>query len=299
MKEISRNNIIYEFKPEMEWEKRVSPGEIVKFEANDAFNNQIQTEEKTLDQVDFEKLNPATGPVYVEGAERGDVLKVKILDISVPEKGVIVIAPEAGVLGDMVKESKTKIIEIEDGFCKFEGVKIPVKPMIGVIGVATEKEPYSTGTPWKHGGNMDTQDICEGSTLYLPVKQEGALLALGDCHAVMGDGEVCVASCEINSEVTVKVDVIKNGDIEWPVVETEDEIMIITSGESADKALRESTEQVVKSLSKGLDISWADAYLLASLCVDLRISQIVDPKKTARAAIPKTILDSKRIIKRC
>ncbi len=297
MKSISKENIIYEFKPDMKHVEKVKPDNIVKFHANDAFNNQIQSEDTTLEEVDFSKLNPATGPLYVEGAEKGDILKIKILDISIPNEGVVVTAPEAGALGDMVEEPITKIMNIEKGFCIFNDLKIPLKPMIGVIGVAPEKKAYSTGTPWKHGGNMDTKDICEGSILYLPVKQKGGLLALGDCHALMGDGEVCVASCEISSEVIVKVEVIKKGEIEWPIVETEDETMIITSGETADDALKEATRQVVESLSKGRDISWLEAYLLASLVVDLRISQIVDPKKTARAAVPKDVLSTEGIIR--
>ncbi len=297
MKTVSDKEIIYEFKPDMDAVEKVSPGGIVKFEARDALNGQVKSEEDTLAEIDFSKLNPATGPIYIEGAEEGDILKVKVLDMSLPDEGAVVTSPEAGVLGDLVEEPRTKILDIEDSFCYFDENKIQLDPMIGVIGVAPENESYSTGTPWKHGGNMDTQDIAEGATVYFPVNQQGALLALGDCHAVMGDGEVCVASCEISSDVVVKIDLIKQGNIEWPMVETEDETMIITSGESADKALRKATEQAVDALSKGKNIDWLDAYLLASLEVDLKISQIVDPEKTARSSIPKTLLETEKIIR--
>lgn len=299
MKIIPKNKIVYAFEVAMYEVERAAPGEIIKFETNDCFGHQIDSEAKLCSEMDFSRINPTTGPVYIEGTERGDILKVKILDIALPDKGIIVTVPGEGVLGDTVKKATTRIIKIEDGFCTFKNVRMPVRPMVGVIGVAPLKGKYPTGTPWKHGGNMDTTDIAPGSTLYFPVNQKGAFLAMGDCHAVMGDGEVCVSGCEINSEVTVKVDVIKNRKIEWPLVETKDYTMVITSGNSPADALKEATRQAVDLLRKGLRLSWDDAYMLASLVMDLKISQIVDPAKTVRAAIPKYILSTQGIIEAC
>jgi len=280
--------------------ERVKPGEVFKVETNDCFFRQIEKEDQLVTEVDFSRINPATGPIYIEGAQSGDILKVKILEIKLPEKGVIVTVPGEGILGDIVKEARTNIVEIKNGFCYLKGVKIPANPMIGVIGVAPSEEEgeYPTGSPWKHGGNMDTKDVTESSTLYFRVSQEGALLALGDCHAVMGDGEVCVAGCEINSEVMLKVDVIKSKEINWPIVETNDSMMIVVSGKNLEEASKEATRTAVEYLMKGLNLSWDDAYMLASLVVDLKISQLVDPNKTVRAVIPKNILSVEKLFEK-
>lgn len=299
MKYISKDNVVYEFKPDMEAVKKVSPPEVITFEANDAFKGQIRSEDKLLDEVDFSEVNPATGPLYVKGAERGDVLRVKILDMELPEQGATVVAPEEGILGDMVEEPRTRISNVEKDFVQFKQFQIPIRPNVGVIGVATLNEKYPTGTPWKHGGNMDTTDIGVGATVYLPVQQRGGMLALGDCHAVMGDGEICVSGCEVDADVTTKVDVVEKVKIEWPMVETEDSTMIIASGEDATKAIKEATRQAVEILSKGLNLDWYDAYILASLVVDLKISQMVDPTKTVRASIPKYILAPDDILDAC
>lgn len=297
MKTVSKEKIVYVFKPDMKPVKRISPPEIINFKAHDALKGQIDSEEKLLEEIDFSQVNPATGPVYIKGAEKGDILKVKILDMTLPEEGVTVIAPEEGVLGDLVEEARTRISRIKDDYVYFNDFKIPIRPNVGVIGVASAEETYPTGTPWKHGGNMDTTDITPGSTVYLPVQQEGGLLALGDCHAVMGDGEVCVSGCEIASEVLTKVDVIKEASLEWPMVETKEQIMIITSGESPKAAIREATKQAVETLARGNNLDWNDAYILASLVVDLKISQMVDPTKTVRATIPKRILSIREALK--
>ena len=170
--------------------------------------------------------------------------------------------------------------------------------MIGVIGVAPGEEDgeWSTGSPWSHGGNMDTRDIRADSTIYFPVRQKGALLALGDCHALMADGEICSTGLEIPACVTLEINLIKNKRVKWPLLETEDNTMIIASGDNLDDAVYAATDQAVRYIKHGLKFSWEDAYMLASLAVDIKISQLVDPKITARAAIPKHILSTEKLI---
>ena len=135
---------------------------------------------------------------------------------------------------------------------------------------------------------MDTTDITEGSTLYLPVAADGAMLALGDLHAVMGDGEVCVTGLEIPGQVSLELEVIKNKKIEWPILETKYSIQVIASDESLEEASRLALESMIDLVEKNLDLSFEDAYILSSLAVDLKISQVVNPKNTARAAIKKS-----------
>lgn len=298
MKIIDGSNVIYSFKPEMNSVEWIKPGEIFKVVTHDCFHGQIYNESQVMNEIDYSRLNPATGPIGVEGAEPGDILKVKIISILPAAKGVTITLPKEGVLGHKATKSLTMILNIENGNCNFKGIKIPIKPMIGVIGVATNKQDgeYDTATPWKHGGNMDTTDICEGSTLYLPVNHHGAQLALGDCHALMGDGEICFTGCEIAAEVILQVEVIKNKNITWPLIETKDYTAVIASGETIDDAIEAATEQAVDHLIKGLDISWEEAYILASLILDIKISQVVDPKKTVRGAIPKNVLPTEQLL---
>lgn len=298
MKIIPADKVIYKFTPDMEAIASVLPGETIKVIANDCFFQQIYSEEQVLKEIDYDRLNPATGPIYVEGAEPGDLLKVKIIDIDVKNKGVAAVVPNEGVLGDQVTKPIIRIIEVEDNHAVFHGVKIPISPMIGVIGVAPKEEDgeWSTDSPWKHGGNMDTKDIKAGSTLYFPVNQEGALLALGDCHAVMGDGEICFTGLEVAGEVTLEIDLIKNRTVKWPLLETDEYTMILASGNNLDEAVYEATTQAVNYIKNSLGIEWEDAYILASLAVDLKISQLVDPKITARAAIPKYVVSTEKLI---
>ena len=137
---------------------------------------------------------------------------------------------------------------------------------------------------------MDTKEIGVGSTVYLPVFQAGAMLAMGDVHAVMGDGEVCVSACEVAAQITVQVDRIEGRCLHWPMVETDSAVHILVSLPTIAEALSEATRQAVAFLQKVRGLSKEEAYMLASLAVDIGISQLVDPNKTAKASIPKSIL---------
>jgi amidase len=298
VKVISGDKVIYKFSPDMKAVESISPGDVIKVETNDCFYQQITSEDQVLTEIDYDRLNPATGPIYVEGAEPGDLLKVKIVSIDVKDKGVAAVVPNEGALGDQVTKPIIRVLSIEDNNAIFHGVNLPIKPMIGVIGVAPSEEdgPRATDSPWKHGGNMDTTDIRAGSTLYFPVNQKGALLALGDCHAIMGDGEICFTGLEVPAEVTLEIDLIKDKTIKWPLVETDEYTMVISSGDNLDEAVYEATSQAVNHIKDSLDIEWEDAYILASLTVDLKISQVVDPKMTVRAAIPKHVVSTEKLL---
>lgn len=292
MKRITRDKVIYKFQHEMPSVARVVPGETIEVEANDCFSQQVCREDQVMTEIDYARLNPATGPIFVEGAEAGDLLQVKIIDIAVAERGVAVAVPNEGVLGARVATPTVRVLEIENGYTSFHGIRIPIKPMVGVIGVAPAKSDgdWATETPWKHGGNMDTKEITADTTLYFPVRQAGALLALGDCHAVMGDGEICFTGLEIPAVVTLQLDVIKGKSLEWPLLETAESLMILASGDTLDAALYTATDQAVALIKQALGLTWEDAYILTSLVVDMRISQVVDPKITVRAVIPKYVL---------
>lgn len=297
---VPSNKVIYTFKNKMEAVEKVKSGQVFKVMTNDCFYQQITSEDQTIEVLDFDRVNPATGPIYIENAEPGDILKINILDIELENQGVAMTIPEGGALGKEKFGGTTKIAKVKEGYVHIYDLKIPIDPMIGVIGVAPSEESgeWGTETPWMHGGNMDTSEIKKGNILYLPVNQEGGLLALGDLHAIMGDGEICMTGLEINGSVTLKVDVIKNKAITWPLIESKNETMVIASGEDVDEAIENGSNQVVKYLSEGLNLDFEEAYILASLVSDIKISQVVNSKKTIRMSIPKTIINTHDIINR-
>ena len=260
----------------------------------DCFSNQLREPEDTIEGLDWDATNPATGPVYVNGAEPGDTLKVTINKITVDGKGTVCALENEGTLGHIVSGSHVKIVHIEDGNAVFTPeIRIPIKPMIGVIGVAPEGDAVGCGTPGHHGGNMDNTMVCEGAVLYFPVAVEGALLGLGDVHAVMGDGEIGVTGLEIPADINLTIELIKGKAPEYPVLENEDTFSIIVSKETVDEACVRATELMHDFLVERMDLSSPDIIMLMSLAGDLEICQIVDPLKTVRFVFPKKYMTKK------
>ncbi len=290
MKTVSSEHVVYAFTERMEPVARVAPGERLLFETEDALGGQVTTEADRLAEIDFDRINPATGPIAVIGAEPGDTLVVRVIAIEPARTGVIVTGPGMGVLGRELERHATRILPVSDGAVHFDGLSLPAAPMIGVIGVAPEDGRYPTGTAHRHGGNMDTREIAGGCTIYLPVGQPEAMLALGDIHAVQADGEVGVSACEVAAQVTVEVDVVKRRRPTWPTLLVADAVYIIVSLPTIEGALEEATRQAVGLLQRARGLSREDATMLASLAVDLGVSQLVDPNKTAKARIPLEVL---------
>ena len=288
---IKRETAVYAMSPDNAPVAWVESGETILFETSDCFGGQIATENDHLGTLDWSRINPATGPVFVKDAMPGDTLKVEILQINVDKQAATVEAPGEGITGLAAEAENTKILPVTDGFAVFNAmIKLAVKPMIGVIGTAPEGESSPTGTPSFHGGNMDCKRIGEGVVLYLPVNVEGALLAMGDLHAVMGDGEVCVCGAEIAGEVTVRVSVVKGRPLPLPFLVTEEHAMAIYSAEGLDAAAEGTTLRMRSFLMDQAGLAAHEAGMLLSLAGDLRICQAVDPNKTCRMELPLTIL---------
>ena len=290
MKTIPRSEHVYQFSPDLKAVDSVCPGEMVVFDALDALGGQVRSETDVLTGLDFTRVNPATGPVSIQEIEPGDTLAVHVIEIDMDSQGAIVTGPGLGVLPDDMKQHATRILPVGEDGVAFGDVCLALAPMIGVLGVAPETDAYPTGTAHRHGGNMDTKEIGPGATVYLPVFQRGAMLAMGDVHAVMGDGEVCVSACEVAARITVKVDRMRGRILNWPLVETEEAVHIVVSLPTLDESVTEVTRQAVALLSRVRGLSLEEAYMLVSLAVDIRISQLVDPNKTVKASIPKSIL---------
>jgi amidase len=265
---------------------KAKPGDILVIETEDCFDNQILTPEDVVESIDFDRVNPATGPIYIEGAEPGDTLVVDILSIDVAEQGVMVAVPGLGVLADEVGTATTKILPIKDNKVIWdENFSFAIKPMIGVIGIAPKGEAIPCGAPGDHGGNMDTAEIGAGCRVNLPVNVKGALLHMGDCHAAQGDGELCGTGVECRAVVTVRVDLKKNTGLERPVLEKGNRIMFMGSHVELFTAAQIAIRDAVNYLMEAKELSFEEAYILASAIVDVKISQLVDPLLTVRAEI--------------
>lgn len=290
---IPSEHSVFQMSPDNKPVARVKTGELVRFETLDCFSNALRSEEQTMSAVDWNRINPATGPLYVEDACPGDILKVTVRDIRLDDQGVMVAIPGSGVVGDALDEERTKIVPIRNGKVHFnDRISFDARPMIGVIGTAPQGEAIPTGTPGKHGGNMDCKRIGVGAVLYLPVGVPGALLAMGDLHAAMGDGEIVICGVEIAGAVDVRVDVLKNLAWPLPMVVQKERVMTIASSPTLDEASKTATRNMFDFLRRELLLPASEAGMILSAMGDLRICQIADPLMTARMELPLTVLES-------
>ena len=293
MIELDDSKTLFSFDKDLEPVLKVPSGETVRIRTKDCFGNQLQGPEDQLSEIDWEAINPATGPIYVEGAVAGGALKVHIDNIELDAQTSSCTGKDEGVCGDRFSDWATHFCKVEDGKVVWdERLSIPLAPMIGVIGVAPGGEPVNCGTPGKHGGNMDNTAIAAGATLYFPVAVDGALFGCGDMHAVMGDGEVSVSGAEVAGYATVTLTALPELSVPNPLIENDTHFGIIVSAESLDKAAELAVQQMVDLLASRTNESEADLVMLLSLVADVRVCQMVDPEKTVRLMVPKYVLDA-------
>lgn len=291
------------------WDKSIEPklsiasGDTVTFECIDASGQQIgpDSQANDLTQIDFSKVNPLTGPVYVDGAEPGDVLKVEILGFEHKGWGWTGIIPGFGLLADEFPEPYLKIWELGEDSAEFRpGIRIPLEPFCGSMGVAPRAEgPLNTVAPTEHGGNLDTRGLVKGAVLYLPVWVPGALFSCGDCHAAQGDGEVCGTGIEAPMAVTLRLSVLKGASIAEfrfetpsPLTKADERGYYVTTAHGPDlyKNAQQAIRYMIEHLEREHGLSRPEAYALCSVAVDLKISQIVDaPNYIVSAYLPKSI----------
>lgn len=297
VKKVACEHSIYAFDKNNKPVERVRAGESITIETYDCFTNQITSEQYDLAAtLDWEKINPATGPIFVEDAHPGDILKVTIDELNIGQEGIMVTGNGIGVLGDQIDAFDIKVCPVEDDQLIFnDSVKIPLNKMIGVIGVAPEGDPVNCGIPGAHGGNLDTKLITEGATLYFPVFQEGALFATGDFHAAMGDGEIGGSGMETPGDVTVTFDVIKGKEIKHPLLQNEHGVSMIATAETLDEAAKTAVREMITLLQPHTDLSLAHMTMLMGAVGQTEVSQIVNPQCTARFTVPQQILDAYHI----
>ncbi|MGE8206711.1 acetamidase/formamidase family protein [Heyndrickxia sp. NPDC080065] len=292
MKTFQKQQFIKSFSSKNKPAYTINIGETFIVETMDCYGGAITSPNQLRTEINLDYINPATGPIYINDIHPGDTLCVEILDIQLDEFGVMVLYPGMGPLGHLVQQTDTRIFQVSDGKVKFnDSIHLPIKPMVGVIGTAPLNAEVLCESPGDHGGNMDTKHITVGSKIYLPVFHEGGLLALGDLHAAMGDGELNGSGVEIGGKVTMNASKI-NDSIPMPIVETAESYMIISSESTLEQAANKGMEAAVHLFEKKLSITFNDAYRLLSAVCDLQISQIVNPLVTVRIVIPKEIISN-------
>ena len=289
---ISKDQHVWAFSADMVPVATVDPGTVIELETDDCFTGQVQTEADTLEALDTNRLNSATGPIFVRGAEPGDSLSVTLLDIVPDSQGSAMVIPDTGQLVEFCNAPATRILKIKDGTIWLnEAVSFPAKPMVGVIGVAPSEGTIGTFFADKHGGNLDDTVNGIGATIHFPVFQTGGLLALGDMHACMGDGEISDTGVEVPGTVIVKVEVTKGKAARWPVTETADAWYTHgTSTESLDDAIKFACEDAANLLVNEWGFTMEDAFIFLSCTGDVGIAQACKPctgSIIARMRVPK------------
>jgi acetamidase/formamidase len=287
----------------------VAPGATIEFECIDASGGQL-TKASGVDDVarlDFGKVNPVTGPVYVDGAEPGDALKVTIREFAPSGFGWTAAIPGFGLLADQFPDPALHLwtydVAAREPALFGAHARVPLKPFAGTIGLApAEPGLHSVVPPRRVGGNLDIRDLAAGTVLYLPVEVEGALLSVGDTHAVQGDGEVCGTAIESPMRVALTLEVEKGANLKTPRFTTPGPVARhldakgyeVTTGIGPDlmEAARAAVGQMVELLAARHGLSAVDAYMLASVCADLRISEIVDmPNWVVSFYFPRVVFE--------
>ena len=266
----------------------IRDGDSVTLQINDVWSWSINksSQSKDLPRLDSEKQYPLAGPIYIDGAKPGDALVVEILDMSIGDFGWTVILPGFGVLEEFKKPYLYKWdLKKDKKFAFFEkGIKIPINPFCGVLGVAPKRSgSFNVAPPGRHAGNMDIRHLTKGSFVKIPVWVPGALFSAGDVHASMGDGEVCISAIECSGTAKLRFRIEKRAKLNWP--------QYFTPGDRQPKkgyyaatgiapnlwaAMKESVRNMISYLGKTYRLSPEEAYVLCSVAADVRVHEVVD-----------------------
>jgi acetamidase/formamidase len=294
------------------WDNAIDPalevesGEVVELHVRDASDEQIRADSSSEDvmKLDFDHVNPVSGPVFVKGASPGDVLAVELLEFRPPEWGWTALIPGFGLLADEFPEPWLRISRVDGAAGRVawsEKISLPYRPFPGTIGVApAEPGKHPILPPSRWGGNLDTKHLVVGSTLYLPVGVEGALFSLGDTHAAQGDGEVCGTAIETAMDVVVRLSVRRDYQIDAPqyrlpegaLAAREQSAYHVCTGVSPDlmEAAKDAVRATIRRLGEERGLGREEAYALCSVAVDLRIHELVDaPNWVVGAFLPDDI----------
>jgi acetamidase/formamidase len=287
----------------------IAPGETIAFECPDASGGQLSEKSTVADvpRLDFDKVNPVTGPVFIDGAEPGDALKVTIHEFKPSGFGWTAIIPGFGLLADQFTDPALHLWSYDasgrtPAAFSPKG-KVPLKPFAGTIGLApAEPGLHSVVPPRRVGGNLDIRDLCAGVTLYLPIEVAGALFSVGDTHAAQGDGEICGTAIESPMSVVLSFDLEKRANLKTPRFTTAGPVTShidsrgydATTGIGPDlmQATRDAVAGMIDLIARRHGLAPVDAYMLCSVCGDLRISEVVDqPNWVVSFYFPRIVLE--------
>ncbi len=290
---------------------RVASGDTVHLECVDSSGAQVHPSMTLAEylKMDRDRIHALTGPIFVEGAEAGDVLQVDVLEVAHKGWGWTSVVSGLGFLKQRFSEPFLFIWKLDGDVSKsIAPAVVPLRPFCGVMGVApAEDGEFRTRPPGIFGGNMDVRELCTGATLYLPVLHRGALFSAGDAHAAQGDGEVCINGIECPADVTLRFQVHKERAIPGPMLETPagrkletdaagGEWIVVESASDAAGAARAATSRMIDLLADRWGFSPVHAYLLCSVAMNLRLSQVVnEPIFTVSAAISKRIVPARKL----
>ena len=312
---MSNNHTIHSLQHHFGWDNANKPvidiksGETIEIDTVDSSGSQLNID-STIDDVknlDFSKVNPVTGPIFIEDAKEGDVVEVELIDFIASGWGWTAVIPGFGLLSDEFTDPDLNLWKynkdnpIESIYSTYG--KVPLKPFVGTIGLALKEPGNHSIVPPRHcGGNLDIKDLSKGSKVRFPVQIPGALLSLGDTHAAQGDGEICGTAIESPMKVIVKINLIKNMKISSPQFETfgpvsnhiDQDGYFVTTGVGPD--LMEGAKNAIRSmidlLVKKLNMPDSKAYMFCSVCADLRISEVVDvPNWVVSCYFPKSVFN--------
>jgi len=290
---------------------RVASGDTVHLECVDSSGAQVHPA-MTLPEylkIDRDRIHALTGPIFVEGAEPGDVLQVDVLEVAHKGWGWTSVVSGLGFLKQRFSDPFLFIWKLDGEVSKsIAPAVVPLRPFCGVMGVAPAEEgEFRTRPPGVFGGNMDVRELCTGATLYLPVLNRGALFSSGDAHAAQGDGEVCINGIECPADVTLRFQLHKQRALRGPMLETPaarkletdsagGEWIVVESANNATAAALAATSRMIDLLADRWGFSPVHGYLLCSVAMNLRLSQVVnEPIFTVSAAISKQILPARKL----
>ncbi len=274
VRRLSSENNFTVFRRGIEAAYRVQPGELLRVETQHGLPGKVKRDGTFLEIQPGEPVNPMTGPIFVEGIRPGDSLGIDLLEIQVGDWGY------AG----------GRIFELEDGYARFdERLKLPLSPMLGGIGLAPAEGEMGTKAPGDTGGNMDCKEVRAGSTLVFTAQVEGGMVGLGDAHALQGDGEVRGQGIECDSETLLRFRKFPRPLSPRPVILRPEFVATIGSHDDLNEAAWQATEDMIQLIVDTTGRDKDDAYALVNLVGDLRINQIVDPRKGARMEVPRWV----------
>ena len=289
MNRTTRDQLVKNFDASNPPALRVQPGETFVMETNDRFET-YEGPGSTPEAM--ETLKTMAGPVYIEGSQPGDTLKIEVLDTKLPlDYGWIGATPGRGPLADKIPEfRKTKVSIAEDGVLFGDNITLPLRPMIGRIGVAPKGGPRGSNERGEFGGSMGNCQIKKGATVYLPVFHEGGLLTIGDCHAAMGDGEATASAVECALDATFRVSIENSLTLSRPVVTNENEVMTTGEGETMELATQMAVDAMADLMVEKLGVDYTSAAMLIASAADVRTGLAGNPPYTIRVAIPNSVL---------